>query len=146
MTGLRLGFALLPEALLDLERLPPTVRRHAIGLLYEVAMGRVRGLPLDDRDDLRLAGCRKLYLDHRADWRLVYQETTPASGTLGAHGVVVVAVGAKAGLAVYRDAAARLDFRRDAEARHRAAVRAAALRVRATPPALPTPAGPHSPR
>ncbi|MFF0201905.1 hypothetical protein [Streptomyces sp. NPDC005017] len=112
------GLSFDPRALTDLLQAPEDIRDLALAQLQDVVNARLFGSKLT-RD---LAGCRKLYVDHRNEWRIVYaQRPAPANSTHRTE-IHVVAVRPRAGHDVYDTARARLGIaRRPTSARTHAA-------------------------
>jgi hypothetical protein len=107
-------FPALHEGVLhDLEQLPTTeLRLVALRLLVEIEAGRVSGKPFDSRAHTGdLSDCFKVCFDHprgdRPSYRIVYR-VNPDKSIAAAH-IEAVAVGRRAALAVYRDAARRIE-------------------------------------
>ncbi|KOT79118.1 hypothetical protein ADK70_31910 [Streptomyces rimosus subsp. pseudoverticillatus] len=97
-----------PRALTDLLEAPTDVRGLALEHLQETVNGDMQGGKLTGD----LSGLRKLYLDQRAEWRLVYcQRPAPATSqhTTEIH---VIAVRPRADFDVYDTVAARLGMER----------------------------------
>lgn len=105
------GFDLHPDVVSDLDTAPAEVRGEALGVLYRVMRGHVRGRPLETHVERDLAGCRKLYLAD-SEWRAVYVETHRTTAASVGRGVLLLAVGPRLDHAVYNTAAQRLDSMR----------------------------------
>ncbi|SEB94235.1 hypothetical protein SAMN04489806_2186 [Paramicrobacterium humi] len=95
----------------DINALPTeNLRRRALVIALDVANGRLRGLPLGNhRATGDLTDCFKVYFDVRDGpprYRLVYRVLE--SGGIEVSLVEVVAVGRRASMAVYAEAARRL--------------------------------------
>lgn len=98
------SLSLDPRALTDLLQAPGDIRDLALALLHDVVNARLFGGRLTHDLD----GCRKLYVDHRKAWRIVYvQRPVPANFTHRAE-IHVVAVRPRADHNVYDTARARL--------------------------------------
>ncbi|MFF2955707.1 hypothetical protein ACFVVU_30720 [Kitasatospora sp. NPDC057965] len=105
-TDVLLGFDAHPDALADLDRLPPTVHEAAVSHLRLLVRAQNRGTGIDRRGLRDLTGCRKVCLDEDKRWRLVYQERPPASSR--AAEIYLLAAGPRSGHEVYNTAARRL--------------------------------------
>ncbi|MEU6230823.1 hypothetical protein [Streptomyces sp. NPDC047042] len=93
-----------PRALTDLLQAPGDIRDLALTLLHDVVTARLFGARLTHD----LENCRKLYVDHRKAWRIVYiQRPVPANFTHRAE-IHVVAVRPRANQEVYDTVRARL--------------------------------------
>ncbi|WP_406439070.1 hypothetical protein OHB14_51590 [Streptomyces sp. NBC_01613] len=102
------GLSFDPRALTDLLQAPADIRDLALAQLQDVVNARLFGAKLT-RD---LAGCRKVYIDHRNTWRIVYaQRPGPANSTHTTE-IHVVAVRPRQGHDVYDTARARLGITR----------------------------------
>jgi len=98
------SLSLDPHALTDLLQAPGDIRDLALALLHDVVNARLFGGRLTHDLD----GCRKLYVDHRKAWRIVYvQRPVPANFTHRAE-IHVIAVRPRANHNVYDIARARL--------------------------------------
>ncbi|MFC9327901.1 hypothetical protein [Kitasatospora sp. NPDC057015] len=109
-TAVLLGFDAHPDALADLDRLPPAVHQAAVTHLRHLVRAQVRGADLERRGLWDLSGCRKVCLDADKRWRLVYQErlARPLSPHTGE--IYLIAAGARRGHEVYNIAARRLQL------------------------------------
>ncbi|MEE4495037.1 hypothetical protein [Streptomyces sp. BE230] len=102
------GLSFDPRALTDLLQAPSDIRDLALAQLQDVVDARLFGTKLT-RD---LVGCRKVYVDHRNAWRIVYaQRPAPANSTHTTE-IHVVAVRPREAHDVYDTARARLGIRR----------------------------------
>ena len=102
------GLSFDPRALTDLLQAPGDIRDLALAQLQDVVNARLFGAKLT-RD---LAGCRKVYVDHRNAWRIVYaQRPAPANSTFRTE-IHVVAVRPREAHDVYDTARARLGMTR----------------------------------
>ncbi|MFE4017996.1 hypothetical protein ACFXPZ_11365 [Streptomyces sp. NPDC059101] len=102
------GLSFDPRALTDLLQAPGDIRDLALSQLQDVVNARLFGAKLT-RD---LAGCRKVYVDHRNAWRIVYaQRPAPANSTYRTE-IHVVAVRPREAHDVYDTARARLGMTR----------------------------------
>ncbi|MFE5298137.1 hypothetical protein [Streptomyces sp. NPDC056632] len=138
------GLTFDPRALTDLLQAPGDIRDLSLALLQDVVNADRHGSKLK----AELAGLRKLYVDHRAAWRIVYAvRPAPASSAYPTE-IHVVAVRPRKGHDVYDTAAQRLGV-----ASRPLGARAHAARTRSTqldayrsvpkpgpPPGLPQPA------
>ncbi|WP_371551456.1 hypothetical protein OG266_38605 [Streptomyces sp. NBC_00554] len=102
------GLSFDPRALNDLLQAPADIRDLALAQLQDVVNARLFGAKLT-RD---LAGCRKVYVDHRNAWRIVYaQRPAPANSTHTTE-IHVVAVRPRQAHDVYDTARGRLGITR----------------------------------
>ncbi|MET9185109.1 hypothetical protein ABZX63_07595 [Streptomyces tendae] len=144
------GLSFDPRALTDLLQAPVDIRDLALARLQDIVNARLHGAKLT-RD---LAGCRKVYFDHRAQWRIVYaQRPAPANSTHTTE-IHVVAIRPREAHDVYDTARARLGISRRplGERTHAARTRSPQLGTRppvpkpgpppSTMPGLPQPAQP----
>ncbi|MFJ8978796.1 hypothetical protein [Streptomyces sp. NPDC102282] len=144
------GLSFDPRALTDLLQAPSDIRDLALAQLQDVVDARLFGTKLT-RD---LIGCRKVYVDHRNAWRIVYaQRPAPANSTHTTE-IHVVAVRPREAHDVYDTARARLGIRRRplGERTHAARARSPQLTTRQPAPkpgpppyampGLPRPASP----
>jgi mRNA interferase RelE/StbE len=104
----RFGFAAHPEALDDLAALPTDIQELALLGLQQLVYGLNRGQRLDDRLGPELDGARKLYVDPKVGWRIVYREQPAPPGSAHRREIFLIAVGPRSRSAVYHTAAARL--------------------------------------
>ncbi|WP_327352827.1 hypothetical protein [Streptomyces sp. NBC_01304] len=128
------GLSFDPRALTDLLQAPGDIRDLALSQLQDIVNARLFGAKLT-RD---LAGCRKVYVDHRNAWRIVYaQRPAPANSTHTTE-IHVVAVRPREAHDVYDTARARLGIRRRplGERTHAARTRSPQLGTR---PPVPKP-------
>lgn len=131
------GLSIDPRALTDLLQAPGDIRDLALAQLQDIVNARLFGAKLT-RD---LAGCRKVYVDHRNAWRIVYaQRPAPANSTHTTE-IHVVAVRPREAHDVYDTARARLGIRRRplGERTHAARTRSPQLGTR---PPVPKPGPP----
>ncbi|MFE7889269.1 hypothetical protein [Streptomyces sp. NPDC057412] len=131
------GLSFDPRALTDLLQAPGDIRDLALAQLQDVVNARLSGAKLT-RD---LAGCRKVYVDHRNAWRIVYaQRPAPANSTHTTE-IHVVAVRPREAHDVYDTARDRLGIRRRplGERTHAARTRSPQLGTR---PPVPKPGPP----
>ncbi|QFQ99332.1 hypothetical protein F9278_27860 [Streptomyces phaeolivaceus] len=105
MSRARFGFAAHPEALADLREVPDHIRDLALLELQHLVHGNERGAPLVGR----LAGCHKVYIDPKAEWRLVIQFRDAPAGSRHNREIYLIAAGEREAGAVYRAAAQRLN-------------------------------------
>ncbi|MET9294359.1 hypothetical protein [Streptomyces sp. NPDC003077] len=126
------GLSFDPRALTDLLQAPGDIRDLALARLQDVVSARVFGSKLTEE----LVGCRKLYIDHRNAWRVVYAQRPAPPHSDHRVEIHVVAVGPRAKQEVYETARARLGVvRRPSLARaHAARVRSPQLVPRRTVP------------
>ncbi|WP_435217932.1 hypothetical protein [Streptomyces sp. bgisy034] len=135
--GLAFGLSFDPRAWTDLLQAPGDIRDLALAQLQDIVNARLSGTKLT-RD---LAGCRKVYVDHRNAWRIVYaQRPAPANSTHTTE-IHVVAIRPRAAHDVYDTARARLGIRRRplGERTHAARTRSPQLGTR---PPVPKPGPP----
>ncbi|OII62154.1 hypothetical protein BJP40_03900 [Streptomyces sp. CC53] len=98
------GLTFDPRALTDLLQAPGDIRDLSLALLQDVVNADRAGGKLT----AELAGLRKLYVDHRAAWRIVYAlRPAPATSAYPME-IHVVAVRPRANHDVYDTAAQRL--------------------------------------
>ncbi|NEB01954.1 hypothetical protein [Streptomyces sp. SID13726] len=131
------GLSFDPRALTDLLQAPSDIRDLALTQLQDIVAARLFGAKLT-RD---LAGCRKVYVDHRNAWRIVYaQRPAPATSTHTTE-IHVVAVRPRGAHDVYDTARTRLGIARWplGERTHAARTRSPQLGVR---PPVPKPGPP----
>ncbi|MEU6148041.1 hypothetical protein ABZ848_47870 [Streptomyces sp. NPDC047081] len=131
------GLSFDPRALTDLLQAPGDIRDLALAQLQDIVNARLFGAKLT-RD---LAACRKVYVDHRNAWRIVYaQRPAPATSTHPTE-IHVVAVRPREAHDVYDTARARLGIARRpvGERTHAARTRSPKLGVR---PPVPKPGPP----
>ncbi|MEV5468031.1 hypothetical protein AB0N37_20705 [Streptomyces griseoincarnatus] len=105
MSRARFGFAAHPEALADLREVPDHIRDLALLELQHLVHGNERGAPLVGR----LAGCHKVYVDPKAEWRLVIQFRDAPAGSRHTREIYLIAAGEREAGAVYRAATERLN-------------------------------------
>ncbi|MFD9441223.1 hypothetical protein ACFWBR_24925 [Streptomyces sp. NPDC060006] len=98
------GLSFDPRALTDLLQAPADIRDLALAQLQDVVNARLFGAKLT-RD---LAGCRKVYVDHRNAWRIVYAQRAAPATSMPTTEIHVVAVRPRAAHDVYDTARARL--------------------------------------
>ncbi|MEV5878045.1 hypothetical protein AB0L75_28230 [Streptomyces sp. NPDC052101] len=102
------GLSFDPRALNDLLAAPSDIRDLSMAQIQDVVCARLFGAKLT-RD---LAGCRKIYVDHRNEWRIVYaQRPAPATSAYRTE-IHVVAVRPREAHDVYDTARARLGITR----------------------------------
>ncbi|MFJ8888200.1 hypothetical protein ACIRJR_33025 [Streptomyces sp. NPDC102402] len=142
------GLSFDPRALTDLIQAPSDIRDLTLGYLQEVVNAQRFGLRLDGD----LQGFRKLFVDARKEWRVVYGVRPAPAESAHPKEIHVVAVRPRAGNDVYDEVGRRLGMaRRPLSARtHAARSRPPQLTTRApvprpgppatTPPGLPRPA------
>lgn len=82
------GLSFDPRALTDLLQAPSDIRDLALAQLQDVVTARVFGTKLIGE----LADYRKLYIDHRKAWRIVYGQRPAPSGAAHRAEIHVVAV------------------------------------------------------
>ncbi|WP_217199851.1 hypothetical protein [Streptomyces buecherae] len=135
------GLSFDPRALTDLLQAPSDVRDLTLAYLQEVVTARRFGLRLDGD----LEGYRKLFVDSRKDWRVVYGVRTAPESSTHQREIHVVAIRPRAGNDVYDEVGRRLGMtRRPVSARtHAARVRSPQLATRAP---VPRPSPPPSAR
>ena len=107
-----MGFSAHPEALADLLDAPADVRDLALEYLDRLLRAEVRGPLLDQQGDRDLRGARKLYLDERNAYRLVYTEQRAPHNPRRLLGIHLVAVGQRFNIQVYKTAAERMQAER----------------------------------
>lgn len=140
------GLTFDPRALTDLLQAPSDIRDLSLALLQDVVNADRHGSKLM----AELAGLRKLYVDHRAAWRIVYAlRPAPATSAYPME-VHVVAVRPRARHDVYDTAAQRLGIARRPVGARAHAARTSSPQIDAyraipkpgPPPGLPRPAQP----
>ncbi|MFE7117594.1 hypothetical protein ACFU99_19480 [Streptomyces sp. NPDC057654] len=136
------GLSLDPRALTDLLQAPDDIRDLTLAYLQEVVNAQRHGRQLTGD----LAGYRKLFIDPRKDWRVVYGVRTAPETSAHRQEIHVVAVRPRAGNDVYDEVGRRLGMTyRPLSARtHAARSRPPQLLARGPAP-LPS-ATPHLPR
>ncbi|MER6082944.1 hypothetical protein [Streptomyces sp. NPDC001833] len=126
------GLSLDPRALTDLLQAPSDIRDLTLAYLQEIVNAQRFGLRLDGD----LEGFRKLFVDARRDWRVVYT-VRPAPAESAHHKEIhVVAIRPRAGNDVYDEVGRRLGMtRRPLSARtHAARSRSPQLATRSPEP------------
>lgn len=144
MSRARFAFAAHPDALADLQKLPPDIRDLALLELQNLVHGSNDCLPLKGR----LAGFHKVYVDPSVSYRMVIQFRPAPPTSKHTREIYLVAAGSRVGYAVYRSAHLRTDAHQDAATASVAETRVQAARSRSprvleqpTPaPATPSPA------
>ncbi|MEV0478279.1 hypothetical protein [Streptomyces prunicolor] len=112
------GLSLDPRALDDLLEAPGDIRDLTLAYLQEVVNAQRFGLRLDGD----LEGYRKLFVDSRKDWRVVYGLRPGPAGSAHQKEIHVVAIRPRAGNDVYDEVGRRLGMTsRPLSARTRAA-------------------------
>ncbi|WP_030861879.1 hypothetical protein [Streptomyces sp. NRRL S-37] len=121
-----------PRALTDLLQAPSDIRDLTLACLQEVVNAQRFGLRLDGD----LEGFRKLFVDSRKDWRVVYGVRPAPAESVHHKEIHVVAVRPRAGNDVYDEVGRRLGMtRRPLSARtHAARSRSPQLTTRASVP------------
>ncbi|MCA1223403.1 hypothetical protein [Streptomyces sp. 8L] len=144
--GPAFGLSFDPRALGDLLQAPSDIRDLALAYLQEVVTAQRFGLRLDGD----LEGYRKLVVDSRKEWRLVYGVRPAPAPCAHPKEIHVVAVRPRAGNDVYDEVGRRLGMsRRPLSARtHAARSRSPQLasRTPAPRPGPPLPVLPRLPR
>ncbi|GAA2377640.1 hypothetical protein [Streptomyces carpaticus] len=102
------GFAADPRALEDLHRAPRPIRDLALLHLQDLVHGEQRGPRLGIRSGIDLTGCRKLYVDPAAEWRIVYQERDAPAGPGPQREIFLVTIRPREDHEAYNTAARRL--------------------------------------
>ena len=102
------GLSLDPRALTDLLQAPSDIRDLTLAYLQEVVNAQRFGLRLDGD----LEGYRKLFVDSRKDWRVVYGVRPAPEGSPHQREIHVVAVRPRAGNNVYDEVGRRLGMPR----------------------------------
>lgn len=121
----KFAFAADPRALDDLREAPTEIRDLALLALQDLVHGEQRGQRLDDRHGQDLSDCRKLYVDAKVDWRIVYQERPAPAGSTHRREIFLVAMRPRAGFEAYNTA-----FHRLGRTRMTSSPRATAARAR----------------
>lgn len=135
MSRPRYGFAAHPDAIDDLAELPNDILDLTVLGLQQLVHGTQRGQRLDDRLGPHLDGARKLYVDPRVAWRVVYREQPAPPGSAHPTEIFLIAVGPRRDSAVYTTAAARLaELELPAPSREPDAVSSAVPLTRPAPP------------
>ncbi|MFD9073303.1 hypothetical protein [Streptomyces lasiicapitis] len=133
------GLSFDPRALTDLLQAPGDIRDLALSQLQDIVNARLFGAKLT-RD---LTGYRKVYVDHRNAWRIVYaQRPAPATSTHTTE-IHVVAVRPREAHDVYDTARARLGIRPRPLGERTHAARARSPQLGTRPP-VPKPGPPPS--
>ncbi|MFE4331450.1 hypothetical protein ACFRQM_19080 [Streptomyces sp. NPDC056831] len=132
------GLSLDPRALTDLLQAPGDIRDLTLAYLQEVVNAERFGTRLDGD----LEGYRKLFVDSRKEWRVVYGVRTAPETSAHRREIHVVAVRPRAGNQVYDEVGRRLGMsRRPLSARtHAARSRSPQLTTRGPVP-RPLPSG-----
>ncbi|MFI1185824.1 hypothetical protein [Streptomyces californicus] len=142
------GLSFDPRALTDLLQAPSDIRDLTLASLQEVVLAQRFGLRLDGD----LEGYRKLFVDSRKEWRVIYGVRPAPPQSAHQKEIHVVAVRPRAGNDVYDEVGRRLGMaRRPLSARtHAARSRPPQLTARGpaprpgppptAPPGLPRPA------
>ncbi|MGW6454372.1 hypothetical protein ACWF94_00335 [Streptomyces sp. NPDC055078] len=102
------GLSFDPRALTDLLTAPGDIRDLALAQLQDVVTAQLFGGKLTGD----LAGFRKLYVDHRAEWRIVYAQRPAPPTSAHRTEIHVVAVRPRARQNAYDTARARLGITR----------------------------------
>ncbi|MCL6737745.1 hypothetical protein [Streptomyces neyagawaensis] len=132
------GLSFDPRALSDLLQAPGDIRDLALGQLQKVVNAQLFGGKLTEE----LAGYRKLYVDHRNAWRIVYAQRPAPPGADHRTEIHVVAVRPRIQNDVYETARNRLGIaRRPTSARSHAA-RARSPQLDTQRPPVPKPSPP----
>ncbi|MFD7013938.1 hypothetical protein [Streptomyces sp. NPDC059928] len=112
------GLSFDPRALTDLLQAPSDIRDLTLSYVQEVVNAERSGLPLTGD----LEGYRKLFVDSRKDWRVVYGVRPAPPESTYRRDIHVVAVRPRAGNDVYNEVGRRLGMtRRPLSARAHAA-------------------------
>ncbi|MGK4906447.1 hypothetical protein [Streptomyces albus] len=139
------GLSFDPRALTDLLEAPSDIRDLALAQLQDVVAGDRSGSKLTGD----LSGYRKLVVDSRKEWRIVYAQRPAPAASAHPTEIHVVAIRARARNDIYDTVGARLGMsRRPLSARTHAARSRPPQLAAQTPqtPALPTPAPSPAPR
>ncbi|WP_215449473.1 type II toxin-antitoxin system RelE/ParE family toxin [Streptomyces sp. ATCC 21386] len=134
------GLSFDPRALTDLLQAPGDIRDLALDQLQKVVNAQLFGGKLTEE----LAGCRKLYVDHRNAWRIVYAQRPAPPGAAHRTEVHVVAVRPRARHDVYETARARLGLARRPTGARTHAARARSPQLDTQRPPIPKPGPPPS--
>ncbi|MFJ4800842.1 hypothetical protein [Streptomyces murinus] len=102
------GLSFDPRALTDLLQAPTDIRDLALSYLQELVNAERFGLRLDGD----LEGYRKLFVDARREWRVVYGVRPAPANSTHQREIHVVAVRPRAGNDVYDEVGRRLGMRR----------------------------------
>ncbi|WP_217570571.1 type II toxin-antitoxin system RelE/ParE family toxin [Streptomyces sp. GbtcB7] len=132
------GLSFDPRALTDLLQAPGDIRDLALDQLQKVVNAQLFGGKLTEE----LAGYRKLYVDHRNAWRLVYAQRPAPPGAVHRTEIHVVAVRPRARHDVYKTARARLGIARRPIGVRTHAARSRSPQLDAQRPPVPKPAPP----
>ncbi|WP_327255404.1 hypothetical protein [Streptomyces sp. NBC_01244] len=145
-TAPQYGLSFDPRALNDLLAAPGDIRDLALAQLQDAVTGVRQGAKLTGD----LSGFRKTYVDHRAEWRMVYALRAAPTGATHPTEVYVVAIRPRDGYDVYDTVAARLGRERRplsalahaarSRSPHTTVHAASPLPVPATRPGIPQPA------
>ncbi|MER5567186.1 hypothetical protein ABT083_13380 [Streptomyces goshikiensis] len=145
------GLTFDPRALTDLLQAPGDIRDLALAQLQDVVNAKLFGGKLT----AELEGLRKVYVDSRAAWRMVYAQRRAPEGSAYRTEIHVVAVLPRDRHEVYNTAAARLGIKRRSVSALTHAARARSPQLDTTRPApkptyrlpgLPQPALPLTPK
>lgn len=104
MSQARFAFSAHPEALEDLRTIPKEIRDLALLELQHLVHGHERGARLTGS----LAGFHKVYVDARAEWRLVIQYRDAPAASQHRREIHLLAAGERQDHAVYHTAKHRL--------------------------------------
>ncbi|MDF3291896.1 hypothetical protein [Streptomyces silvisoli] len=104
MKAPRYAFAAHPDALADLRQIPSHIRDLALLELQHLVHGNERSAPLKGR----LADCHKVYIDPKAEWRLVIRFRDAPPESQHRREIYLLAAGEREAGAVYRVAHERL--------------------------------------
>ncbi|MGY4968354.1 hypothetical protein ACWGCC_03865 [Streptomyces nigrescens] len=106
------AFAADPRAIEDLCDAPEDIRDVALAQLEALVHGTARSGPLADLGGFDLSDCRKVVLDERAEWRLVYQERPAPPGSAHQREIFLLTVRPRDQHQAYNTAAYRLGRQR----------------------------------
>lgn len=131
------GLSFDPRALTDLLQAPGDIRDLALTQLQDVVSARLFGAKLT-RD---LVGCRKIYVDSRNAWRIVYAQRPAPANSEHRTEIHVVAIRPRDRHDVYDTARYRLGLARSSAGSraHAARTRSPQLDTRQQPVPKPTP-------
>ncbi|MBE1599908.1 MULTISPECIES: type II toxin-antitoxin system RelE family toxin [Streptomyces] len=129
------GLSFDPRALTDLLQAPADIRDLALDQLQKVVNAQLFGGKLTEE----LTGYRKLYVDHRNAWRIVYAQRPAPPGASHRTEIHVVAVRPRARHDVYETARARLGITRRPTGARTHAARARSPQLDAQRPPIPKP-------
>ncbi|WP_010359879.1 hypothetical protein, partial [Streptomyces acidiscabies] len=124
------GLSFDPRALTDLLQAPGDIRDLTLAYLQELVNAQRFGLRLDGD----LEGYRKLFVDARKEWRVVYALRASPAESAHRREIHVVAVRPRAGNDVYDEVGRRLGLARRPRSARTHAARSRSPQLTALPP------------